>query len=302
MIAAAITTKNVMLKPAFGKSVFATVASFLSPFTLSFFTSSCLFLSSSITNSSFFWPSSLLSLLSPAVSSFFSIVCGFGMMGKYFCEELLNVGKKFIVIDSDKEAVNSAKNLNYLAIQADATNMVTLEMMGINKGANSVVALTNDDAINLSIVLSARALNEKIKIISRVNNSNSKKKFEIAGVNKTILFNDVTAFVASQYLGQPVAFEAIDGILLNRDFDVVIDEVEIVGNSKILDKNINLINFNNYSLTLLGIINLNNLNEFIFNPINIDYKVQRNDILVIIGFKSSISQLKSDLINLNFKV
>ena len=27
--------------------------------------------------------------------------------------------------------------------------MVTLEMMGINKGANSVVALTNDDAINL---------------------------------------------------------------------------------------------------------------------------------------------------------
>ena len=44
------------------------------------------------------------------------------------------------------------------------------------------------------------------------------------------------------------------------------------------------------------------LNEFIFNPINIDYKVQRNDILVIIGFKSSISQLKSDLINLNFKV
>ena len=232
----------------------------------------------------------------------FVIVCGFGMMGKYFCEELLNVGKKFIVIDSDKEAVNSAKNLNYLAIQADATNMVTLEMMGINKGANSVVALTNDDAINLSIVLSARALNEKIKIISRVNNSNSKKKFEIAGVNKTILFNDVTAFVASQYLGQPVAFEAIDGILLNRDFDVVIDEVEIVGNSKILDKNINLINFNNYSLTLLGIINLNNLNEFIFNPINIDYKVQRNDILVIIGFKSSISQLKSDLINLNFKV
>lgn len=232
----------------------------------------------------------------------FVIVCGFGMMGKYFCEELLNVGKKFIVIDNDKEAVNSAKNLNYLAIQADATNMVTLEMMGINKGANSVVALTNDDAINLSIVLSARALNEKIKIISRVNNSNSKKKFEIAGVNKTILFNDVTAFVASQYLGQPVAFEAIDGILLNRDFNVVIDEVEIVGNSKILGKNINLIDFNNYSLTLLGIINLNNLNEFIFNPINIDYEVQRNDILVIIGFKSSISQLKSDLINLDFRV
>ena len=141
--------------------------------------------------------------------------------------------------------------------------MQTLEMMGINKGANSVIALTNDDAINLSIVLSARALNERIKIISRVNKSNSKKKFEIAGVNETILFNDVTAFVASEYLGQPVAFEAIDGILLNRDFDVVIDEVEIPRNSKIFGKNINIIDFKNYSLTLLGIINLADLNEFI---------------------------------------
>lgn len=232
----------------------------------------------------------------------FVIVCGFGMMGKYFCEELLSSKKKFIIIDTNKEVVNSAKGLNYLAIQSDATNMQTLEMMGINKGANSVIALTNDDAVNLSIVLSARALNDKIKIISRVNNSNSKKKFEIAGVNETILFNDVTAFVASEYLGQPVAFEAVDGILLNKDIKVIIDEVEILDESRIIGKNINLIDFKNYNLTLVGIINLRNFEDFVFNPTSINYIVQRNDILVIIGFKNSISQLKADLINLNFKV
>jgi voltage-gated potassium channel len=229
------------------------------------------------------------------------IVCGFGMMGKYFCEELLNNSKKFIIIDSNKEVVNYAKSLNYLAIQSDATNMQTLEIMGINNGANSIIALTNYDAVNLSIVLSARALNENIKIISRVNNSDSKKKFEIAGVNETILFNDVTAFVASEYLGQPVAFEAIDGILLNKNIKAIIDEVEILNESKIIGKNINLINFKNYNLTLLGIINLNNIDEFIFNPTNINYIVKKNDILVIIGFKNAVSQLKADLINLDFK-
>lgn len=232
----------------------------------------------------------------------FVIVCGFGMMGKYFCEELLSIGKKFIIIDLDKEAVNYAKSLNYLAIHADATNMQILELMGINKGANSVVALTNDDAVNLSIVLSARALNENIKIISRVNNSNSKKKFQIAGVNESILFNDVTAFVASEYLGQPVAFEAIDGILLNKDIKMIIDEVEILDESKLIGKNINLVDFKNYNITLLGIINLNNFEEFIFNPTNINYIVKKNDILVIIGFKNSVSQLKADLINLDFRI
>jgi voltage-gated potassium channel len=179
--------------------------------------------------------------------------------------------------------------------------MQTLEMIGINSGANAIIALINDDAVNLSIVLSARSLNENIKIISRVNNSNSKKKFEIAGVNETILFNDVTAFVASEYLGQPAAFEAIDGILLNKDVKAIIDEVEVLNESRIIGKNINLINFKNYNLTLLGIINLYNFDEFIFNPTNFDYIVQQNDILIIIGVKNSVSQLKADLIHLDFK-
>lgn len=232
----------------------------------------------------------------------FVIVCGFGMMGRYFCEELISVNKKFIIIDTNKEVVDYAKSLNYLAIAFDATNMQNLENIGITKGASSLIALTNDDAVNLSIVLSARALREDIKIISRVNNSNSKKKFEIAGVNETILFNDVSAFVASEYIGQPVAFEAIDGILLNKDINAILDEVEILDESRIIGKNINLINFKNYNLTLLGVINSKNLSDFIFNPTITDYIVKKNDILIIIGFKSSVSQLKSDLINLSFKV
>ena len=231
----------------------------------------------------------------------FTIVCGFGMMGRYFCEELMAVNKKIIVIDNDKEVVNYAKSLNYLAIASDATSMQNLESLGITKGANSIIALTNDDAVNLSIILSARALSNDIKIISRVNNSSSKKKFEIAGVNETILFNDVSAFVASEYIGQPVAFEAIDGILLNKDINAILDEVEVLDESKIIGRNINLINFKNYNLTLLGIINSKNLEEFIFNPTTVDYLVKKNDILVVIGFKSSVSQLKADLINLDFR-
>jgi voltage-gated potassium channel len=44
------------------------------------------------------------------------------------------------------------------------------------------------------------------------------------------------------------------------------------------------------------------MNNFIFNPTNINYSVQKDDILILIGFKASISQLKSDLINLDFRV
>ncbi len=227
----------------------------------------------------------------------FIIICGFGKMGLYLCRELVKLGSKFIIIDNNKDRVEYAKSLNYLAVCADCTNMDTLENLGVNKGANSVIILTQNDAVNLSTVLSARALNSDINIISRVNQSISKYKFHIAGVNKSIIFNDSTAFVATQYVQKPVAFEAIDGILLNKENEGIIDEIEVVSNSDVINKDINKIKFHKYGLTLVGITNSKDLSDFIFNPLYKDYKLKQNDILIVIGHKLSISQLRTDLIN-----
>ena len=101
---------------------------------------------------------------------------------------------------------------------------------------------------------------------------------------------------------QPVAFEAIDGILLNKDVKAIIDEIEIPDDSNIIGKDINLINFRDYNLTLIGVSNASNLDEFIFNPANIDYVVRKRDILVVVGYKLTINQLKLDLVNLEFEV
>ncbi len=227
----------------------------------------------------------------------FSIICGYGKMGKSLCEELSKIGKKFIIIDKNEENIEYAKSKNYLSIKADATNIDLLENVGVNKGAKDVIALSNDDAVNISIILSARTLNPNINIIARVNKEDSSNKFKIAGANSIISSNNIAAYVCANHLGQAVAFEAIDEILLNNDKGASLDEIEVLETSDIINKDVQNIDFSKYNLTLLGIINANNKDDFIFNPLYSKYIVKQKDILIVIGYKIAISQLKSDLIN-----
>ena len=229
----------------------------------------------------------------------FTIICGFGRMGQVLAEQLYNAKQKFIVIDPKINSIEHQYKKNFLTINGDATNTNLLEKIGINKGAKNIIALTDNDAVNLSIILTARALNSSINIISRANDLATKKKLYLAGANNIVLSNEITALVATEYIGQPVAFEAIDDILLSTE-GAVMDEIEVLEDYKIINQKLNSINFANYNLTLLGIIDAKNRKNFIFNPKKDQYVVQPRDILIVIGYKDSIINLRIDLLSKGF--
>jgi len=229
----------------------------------------------------------------------FTIICGFGRMGQVLAEQLLSAKQKFIVIDPNINNIEHQDKQKFLTINGDATNSILLEKIGINKGAKNIIALTDNDAINLSIILTARALNNTLNIISRSNNISTKDKLYLAGANKVVLSNEITALVATEYIGQPVAFDAIDDILLSTE-GAIMDEIEILDDYKIVNKKLNAIDFGNYNLTLLGIIDAKNRKNFIFNPKKDQYIVKPRDILIVIGYKESIINLRINLLSKGF--
>ncbi len=111
-----------------------------------------------------------------------------------------------------------------------------LKKVGVSDGASTIIALSENDATNFSIVLGARALDSNIQIITLVNDQEVENKLKLAGADFIINSNQISAFVASEYIGQPVAFEAVDGILLEDDESARVDEIEIVKGMKIIDK------------------------------------------------------------------
>ncbi len=224
----------------------------------------------------------------------FIVICTYNIMARNLIRELLKHKKRILIVDDDENNILKAEANNLLAIAGDSTDMDFLRKIGIGDGAKTIISLSEDDATNLSTVLGARALDENIEIITLVNNQEVENKLKLAGANFIINPNQTSAYIAGEFIGQPVAFEAIDGILLNEDMSAVVDEIEVNADMKIVDKKIDSINFSKYNLTLIGVIDNSNKHKFIFNPINIDYTIKKKDILIIMGYKESLKELKSD--------
>ncbi|MEA2019686.1 MAG: NAD-binding protein [Campylobacterota bacterium] len=231
----------------------------------------------------------------------FIIICGYGRMGKVLVEEFIKIKQKFIVIDNNDDMFTHAKYQNILSIKGDATDSAFLMSIGINKGASGIIALTNNDAVNLSIILTARSQNPNINIIARANSENVKKKLYLAGANEVISSSEISALVAAEYVGQPIAFDAIDDILLNSE-GAVMDEVEIIKKSNYIGYKLETIDFSTFNLTLIGIINTQKKKEFKFNPKRDQYIINEKDILIVIGHKESVAKFKISLLSSKPKV
>jgi len=226
----------------------------------------------------------------------FVLICGYGKMGQKLAREFERVKQKFIIIDNNELALDHATAHNILSIKGDATNSELLHSIGINKGASCIIALTDNDAVNLSIILNTRAINKDINIIARANNDNIKSKLLIAGATDVVAENEIAALVATEYLGQPIAFDAIDDILLDSHH-ATMDEIELTNNSPYVGGYLKEIDFEKYNLIFIGILENENNREFSFNTDKDEYILKENDVLIVIGFKDAIKKIRINLLS-----
>ncbi len=94
------------------------------------------------------------------------IVCGLSGIGMRIVQELHASGHEVVVIerDSNNRFVNATRELGIPVIQGDASFRTILKTSNIDT-ATAVLAVTNDDAINLEIALKAKGLAPRIPVI-----------------------------------------------------------------------------------------------------------------------------------------
>jgi uncharacterized protein with PhoU and TrkA domain len=75
------------------------------------------------------------------------------------------------------------------------------------------------------------------------------------------------------------------------------DEIEILDNSNYINSKLETINLTKFNLTLIGVIDAKDRKKFTFNPKKDQYIIKPRDILIVIGPKESILDLKFDLLS-----
>lgn len=234
-----------------------------------------------------------------------TLVCGFGRIGEVVAHKLLTLNKAFVIIDSNPAAINLAHQNSYLALLGNASDATLLQKLGLGRNVRHVLCLTHDDATNLYITLTVRGIDKSILIISRANQDDTVKKLQLAGATHVIRPYQVVARMAAEYVGQPVAFDALYDVVTGSN-DVRIEPLLIPQHSILVNKPLRSIAFSQYNLTLFGVIgnhhaslratdNLYDLSTrtFYFNP-NQDFIVREGDMLVVFGFAARIARFKRD--------
>jgi voltage-gated potassium channel len=110
------------------------------------------------------------------------IICGAGRVGTHAAEKLKEAGKKVVIIESECPTAEFLKNRGFIVVEGDCMNEETLEKAKI-RTAKGILACTGEDNKNVFVVLTAKDLNPKIKVATRISDQKARGEFERAGAD-----------------------------------------------------------------------------------------------------------------------
>lgn len=143
------------------------------------------------------------------------IVCSKGRFGNTLQKTLDNNRIEYTYLDINKEIHEKVSSDQDFFIQA-----------GIMDAA-CIIAGTNDDAINLSIVATARSLNPKIFVIVRENELEERSLFSNLRVDKIFILDQIAALDGYNYIDRPMTFKFIDEIA-KLDKEMYVDALLLI--------------------------------------------------------------------------
>lgn len=219
-----------------------------------------------------------------------TIVCGFGRNGRQAIVKLKNYNKQFVVVERDKELVNEIESQGYLCLQGDATLDETLLNAGILKADNLITALPSD-ADNLFVVLTAKQLNSKFKIISRASNETSYSKLKIAGADNVIMPDKLGGDHMASLVTTPDVIEFVDRLTIEGETTANLEEIDVDElPKKYLEKTILDLDLRKKTgCTVIGFRNPDK--DYIINP-EADSKLISGSHLIVLGRPEQIMKLR----------
>ena len=151
------------------------------------------------------------------------IICGYGRLGKAIQSRLVEEGVELIIVDPDPEASEAPEN----TIIGRGTEAKTLREAGI-MDATVVIAASNDDANNLSILITARQINSGIYTIARVNREANHSLFVQAKCDYIMRRSQLVANQVLTTLSRPLVSKFIkySSSLSTDDTTQLIEQVE----------------------------------------------------------------------------
>ena len=224
------------------------------------------------------------------------LLFGYKKYGEKIAYALLNSGYQVVVADNSKESIDKAVKNGHKAYLIDIENDEDIVGILASYTFNHVFCAMENDEENIYLSITMKSIDSGIDIVSICQSKESEQKLELAGVRGILNTLDATAQNIYHLLKNPVMIEAIENILyFNSDIDFV--EIEVPKSSFLDGKFINEIDLKKeYNIILLGLIDVEFADKFIFATRGVNHKIDAKDILLLIGTKDDLNAFKEKLL------
>jgi voltage-gated potassium channel len=215
------------------------------------------------------------------------ILCGAGRVGRSVARELARRPTPFVIVEAN-EAKATRYGGDWLVMVGDATQEQTLRNAHIER-AKGLVAATTTDATNLYIVLTARSLNPKLKIIARASEEDAEKHLLTAGADSVVSPYSFAGHRIAQSFLRPHVVSFLDTATTHLGIDLEIGEICVGHDSAFAGKTIETSRIRqDRGVIVLAIKREQGMR---FNPSPED-RIETGDYLIAMGEPSQLRQLE----------
>ena len=215
------------------------------------------------------------------------IICGAGRVGRSAARELGRKSVPFLIIENN-EAKAARYATEWLMLVGDATKEPVLKEGHIER-AQGLVAATTTDATNLYIILTARALNPKLKIIARASEEDAEKHLLTAGADAIVSPYLFAGQRIAQTFLRPNVVSFLDTATTHLGVDLEIGEISVRPDSTFAGKTIESSRIRqDRGVIILAIKRREGMR---FNP-SPDDRIEPGDYLIAMGEPGQLRQLE----------
>jgi voltage-gated potassium channel len=194
------------------------------------------------------------------------ILCGLGETGIAAARELLATGRSFAGVDTDPEKMEHAQRQagKFPYVVGDPTHEEVLAELGIERAAGLLVA-TNDDRANVFLVITARGLNPRLRIVARAVDPKTEGKLRRAGATVVVAPNALGGMRLASEMVRPRTTSFLDHMLYHAGGDTRMDEAVLPADSPLDGKTLAAAGIQEATGIVPVAIHLGG-DEFLFNP------------------------------------
>lgn len=216
------------------------------------------------------------------------IICGYGRMGKIICREMIQSNAPFIIAEKDPGVIASIDK-DVLAVQGDSTQDAVLKEAGIEK-AKGLISVLSTDADNLYVVLSARGLNPKLRIVARASDEGVEQKLLRAGADNVVSPYFIGGLRIAHSILKPAVVDFIEFATKSGNIELQMEEIRVKESSPITDKALDECGIRK-ELGIIIVAIKRASGEMEFNPKSTSV-IKRGDTLVAMGETKQLKALE----------